>query len=60
MAVPEAAPATAPALLIVATVVLPLVQVPNNIEFDNVVVPPAHKLAVPVIVDGVASTVTTG
>ncbi len=42
----------------VATAVRLLIQVPPPTELDKEVVPPTHKLAVPVIAPGVGITVT--
>lgn len=59
-AVPASTPVTIPELLpTVAMPVLPLVHVPPDGEELNVVVAPTHTVAVPVIADGVAFTVTT-
>ncbi len=52
---------TMPDVPMVATEVVPLVQVPPEVVFDNVVVAPTQTLIVPVIADSVGSefTVTT-
>ncbi len=50
-----------PEIPMVATEVVPLVQVPPEVVLDNVVVAPTQTLIVPVIADSVGSefTVTT-
>jgi hypothetical protein len=58
-AVPLATPVTIPDASTVALAVLLLVHVPPDTGCPNVVVLPIHKDLVPVIVAGVASTVTT-
>ena len=56
--VPVATPVTTPVPeTIVASVVLPLVQVPPVVGSLNVVVAPAQTLVVPVIADGKGLTV---
>ena len=47
--VPEVMPVTKPDVPIVATDILPLLQTPEGVVLDNIVVPPSHKVAVPVI-----------
>ncbi len=61
VAVPAATPLTMQVLPTVATPVAPLLHTPPVVAFDNVVVLPAHTVAVPVIVppDGSGLTVTT-
>ncbi len=56
--VPPATPVTVPSVATVATAVLLLLHVPHDDDDDNVVVEPAHVLAVPDIDAGVF-TVTT-
>jgi hypothetical protein len=57
-AVPPATPVTVPVVPTVAMPVLPLLQVPPEVTSCNIVVVPAHKVVVPVIPDGAASTVS--
>lgn len=53
-------PVTTPVLApIVAITVLLLLQVPEPVVLDNVVVLPTHTVGVPVIVAGIGLTVTT-
>lgn len=56
--VPRATPVITPPLLIVAIAGFELVHVPPVGVLDNVVVPPTHTRAVPVIAPGVTLTVT--
>lgn len=57
--VPPVSPLTKPlALLIVATVIVLLAHVPPVVALDSTVVLPVHRVAVPVIGDGKARTVT--
>ena len=56
---PPVSPLTTPLVgFTVATLVVPLVHVPPETEFVNVVVPDWHKVAVPPIAAGAACTVT--
>jgi hypothetical protein len=57
-AVPAATPDTIPVAPAAATDGAPLDQVPPGVGLDNVVVPPAHVLIVPVMSAGSALTVT--
>ena len=58
-AVPEAMPDTTPALLIVATEVLPLIQMPAGVASLRVVVAPVQSVVEPVMGAGSGFTVTT-
>lgn len=60
MAVPGAMPVTIPVVPIVATALLLLLHEPPDNALPNVVVPPTHTFAVPVIVPApvVVATVT--
>lgn len=56
---PAATPVTTPVVLTVASPVLLLLHVPPPGVEANVVARPAHTLGVPVMVEGVATTVNT-
>jgi len=58
LAVPDATPDTIPVEPTVAIDPLLVDQVPPDTELDNVVLLPTHTVAVPVIADGTAFTVT--
>lgn len=58
VAVPADTPVTTPEASIEATTVLLLLHVPLPVTSLSVVVEPAHTLAVPVMADGTALTVT--
>ena len=57
---PAVTPVTTPEPLMEATEALLLLQVPPDVAFESVVVPPTHTVLVPVIVpaDGEGLTVT--
>ena len=57
-AVPPDAPVTVPEVPTVTMAVLPLLHVPPAVASCSDVVVPAHKVVVPVIPDGAASTVS--
>lgn len=57
VAVPDDTPVTVPLELTVAIVVLLLLQVPPNVVLVSEVVPPVHKLVVPLMADGSGLTV---
>jgi hypothetical protein len=58
MAVPVATPVTTPPALIVATPMLPELQVPPVVVSPSVIVCPVHTELAPVIAAGVMFTVT--
>lgn len=59
VAFPAVSPLTTPVLLMVATVVLLLVQLPPVVDVLSAVVLPAHTDNVPVMAAGIALMVTT-
>jgi hypothetical protein len=59
LVVPAAIPVTAPVVLTVPMAVVPLLQVPPGVVFDNMVDCPTQVVVVPVMGAGTAFTVAT-